>query len=386
MATERYIEAVTASGMVVSLRCPEDKIEAVKEALAAVRELDIPGWREPSQVAHGGYAALSRFRLTQHDYAGGGDGGICGYVEVLEIGDPPEERHNIVLHSFNTREGHAFAEYDTVTEAKAALRRCGNLEESAIKKTPGLRRHVPCGWLTPWFYAIGQQVIIGDYALAPGLEDHPLYTLGRLFVVTELNEKGVPAKKVKRCLGCRSLEVKPMSYCDHDDRSHFDHLVYWNDGSCTRIGKGESGPAVPYTDEIEWIREAAEGCGQLLAGGENPFRINLVDGRSFIGFLTSASIDQPSAFSSQPGTYLAEIILTNGEAFRGTVPFSEADRAKYGTVLRKIQIQLGYKRPGRADILIVKLWPYNEKEGGIPYDQRDKPVVYFSPAGQLTGS
>ena len=65
----------------------------------------------------------------------------------------------------------------------------------------GFKRRVVCNALTPWFYAIGDEELIGDYAFPEGFQDDPVYRLGKRFVV--FDHDGVP--EIKTCMGARFL-------------------------------------------------------------------------------------------------------------------------------------------------------------------------------------
>lgn len=118
-------------------------------------------------------AAQFRFNFTRHKYAGGGHPGCGGYLELLEVSDPPDGHCGVVLYLFISDRspgcGSMFWEFDSAADV---LARWDHLQRSVrdhiaatARQTPGFRREVNCGRRTPWFYANGTQALSGDLAL-----------------------------------------------------------------------------------------------------------------------------------------------------------------------------------------------------------------------------
>lgn len=114
-------------------------------------------------VNHGGYGTETRFDITQHKYAGGGNSSCGGYIEVLEIKEPPDGRHGIIIHEWNTTMGHSFSEWKTLQDAIDAFNSFWGWNPRTIKvglsKLHGFIRYVECGNRKPWFYAKNEDLL-----------------------------------------------------------------------------------------------------------------------------------------------------------------------------------------------------------------------------------
>lgn len=273
-------EARTESGQLVEFTCPSGAADQVSEFLRAnVRTLELPATHRVN-VAHGGYGKYSRYDIVQHKYAGGGpdEGGSWGYIEVLEIKNPPEGRCGIVIHECRSAVGAQFAEWETLTDARAAFEKCwsNNSPFQKFRKLPGFKRAVACGALTPWFYTIGDEQLIGDYAFPGGLQDDPVYRFGRQFVVHDSDG----FLTVKTCMGTRFAK---RSSRDYPYKVSEVRLVYWSDGSVWDENCG--GLPRPLEAGEAWITEAIQQFRALLAGKSTKFTINFADGNKFVGKL-----------------------------------------------------------------------------------------------------
>ncbi|MFH1423833.1 MAG: hypothetical protein ABIG29_02685 [Candidatus Nealsonbacteria bacterium] len=290
----RYGEGRTGIGQLVEFACPTDvDVEEVRGFLKKnVRTIDIPTTGQVN-VPHGGYGMYTRYQITQHDYAGGG----CGYIEVLEIKDPPGGRCGFVIHEYRGPGDALFSEWEALENARAAFKRYWGRHDSTetFPKLLGFKRFIPCGALSPWFYAIGDEELIGDYAFPEGLQDDPVYRVGRQFVV--FDRDGIPA--VKTCMGTRFVKKK-QEY--HPYKEYQYRLVYWDDGSiwdeannCSWWGDSKHGEPRPVEESELWIAEAVRQFRQLLAGKSTEFTINFTDGNKFAGRLKKADNRAPSA-------------------------------------------------------------------------------------------
>src|SRR3989344_5332267 len=111
-------------------------------------------------IAQGGFGSCTRYEVVQHDYAGGGS----GYIEVLEIKNPPGGRWGIVINEHTRYKPSAFTEWETLEDARSAWEAnwgSGNTE-NAFPTLTGFKRRIACGELTPWIYAIGDEQLVGD--------------------------------------------------------------------------------------------------------------------------------------------------------------------------------------------------------------------------------
>ncbi len=298
-------ESRTAGGEFVTFSCaPEDR-ETVGQFLATkVRTVNVPPVFQ-SQVEHGGYTFCSRYKIKQKMYAAGGS----SFIELLEISDPPDGKAGFVIYERHSPDARSFSEWRSLEEAAQAYHSChGHRNE-----LPGFIREVVCGPLTPWFYALGDEEIVGDYAVPHGLQDDPIYRLGRRFVVTE-GYPPIPA--IKTCVGARVAEVKR----GFNETPKVTRTVFFDDGT---TWSSESGPGrVPTpADEGEiWIAEAVEEFRALLAGYKTEFEIPLGDGDKFIG---RVKLKRGRPKSRPEGRYSVRVSAANKDGVReGWVDFS----------------------------------------------------------------
>lgn len=129
-----------------------------------------------THLVHGGYALRSRFEIVQHHYAGG-----PGYVEVLEIKDPPPGKHPIVLCHYGTvwdggpwrDNSFQFWEFRTVEAAREAMDivtgspHLGPKGLERIRQVDGLLHVSDISESAPWFYAEeGEPIqLFGDFVV-----------------------------------------------------------------------------------------------------------------------------------------------------------------------------------------------------------------------------
>jgi hypothetical protein len=330
-------EARTTQGQHIEFTCPGDKREEVKAFLAAnVRTIALPKTSQ-ADIPHGGKGRYSRYKIVQHNYAGGGSGGVCGYIEVLEIENPPDGRRGIVIHTWKSNRGSTFFEWGTLSYAFEAFKK---LTFSDFSKMPGFVRQVECGDLTPWFYAVGDQLLIGDYAFPEGVQDDPVYVIGRKFIF----EDGDGIKSIKTCMGTRFL-TRPASYRpERDDPEGNQHyrLVYFSDGSIWDERGREKRP-IPIQHEEEWICEAMSAFLELLNGRTTGFSIRFLDG----GGLTCKLAGKARRNACPEGLYQVTVHLKGKKPKSGSVDFKPSPEhpdvvslvkshfeAKGGTVLK----------------------------------------------------
>lgn len=122
-------------------------------------------------IPKGGYGLETIFDIVQHKYAGGGHPGAGGYIEVLEIKNPPGGRHGIIIHEENSDRGHMFSEWQTLEGALSAFDKYwgdAGLAYLFLPKLPLFIRRVICGNRTPWFYAKSEESIVGDLVSTQG--------------------------------------------------------------------------------------------------------------------------------------------------------------------------------------------------------------------------
>lgn len=330
ITTMRFGEAYTNDGLLVKFATEPGGIDEVKEMFGRVVHLDIPSTHTVN-VAHGGYGRYSRYDIKQHKYAGGGpgDGGGWSYIEVLEVKNPPYERCGTIIHEAGSHldGGSMFTEWETVEDANNAFEKAWGHHTARAEVLPTLKgfvRKVHCGALTPWFYAIGTEELMGDYALPAGMEDDPVFRLGKQFIVCD--EDGVPA--VKTCMGCRLLEHKTTrSACGHSRQNTYSNeldretisyrLVVWEDGTTWSELRQANRTPRPLEEGEQWIAEAITKFRTLLAGREREFTVEFLDGTRFVGKVLPKNPKKQTA----AGKYNVVVKFKNGEERNGWFDF-----------------------------------------------------------------
>jgi hypothetical protein len=289
----QHIEVRTACGQLLEVECRSGSKEPVqaffKEQVACV---SIPVTLSPTSVEHGAYGRYSRYRIKQHKYAGGGPGesGAWCYIELIEIENPPEGRAPLIIHRMTSWDGGWFAEWNNLSEAQLAYETLWGKRDSekSAPELPGFVRLVKYGFLTPWFYAVGEEELIGDFTFPFGLEDDPTYRIGRTFVV--YGWEGVPS--VKTCMGTRFVSEKEGSSY-YDAKTIRYRLVCFDDGSFWNE-RVRSHPAPrPLEGEEVWVTEAVSEFRRFLAGKVSEFEIKLTNGQRFVGKLKRQNSNIP---------------------------------------------------------------------------------------------
>ena len=275
-----YGEGRTGNGQFVNFTCRHEEVVQVKEFLKKIRTIDIPTTGRVA-ISHGGCGKYTRYDIKQHDYAGGGR----GYIEVLKINNPPEGHCGIVINKYNCGDS-VFTEWETLENARDAFTKYWGSCDAAkeFPKLEGFKRSVVCNALTPWFYAIGDEEIIGDYAFPDGFHDDPIYHFGNKFVV--FGRDGVP--EIKTCMGARFL-TEDGSDGYGRPKKYYKRLVYWDDGSFFDAYNYTSNPPRPLEENELWVTEAVRQFKEILTGEKTEFSINFTDGNRFIGKIKIAN-------------------------------------------------------------------------------------------------
>lgn len=316
-------EVQTAGGQIVSFTCGVEDREKVAAFLAEhVRDVDIPTTGRVN-VPHGAYGRYTRYDVTQHKYAGydGEDGG-GGYIEVLEIKNPPNDRNGFVILDYCSREGTVFSEWGSLADALTAYEQFWKKADRRhiAWRELGCQRFVPCGALVPWFYAVGDQELIGDYAFPEGLQDDPVYVTGERFVVCPSSDD---TPSIKTCLGTRFLSVDSESYPSRQQTRRYQRMVHWDDGSVTlleREGNTPDGGWIrPLEDGELWVTEALHQFRKLLAGQTERFSLKFSDGTQFVGRIIPAKVPLNL---TRAGEYYAKLKITGEKVREGKFSFS----------------------------------------------------------------
>ena len=309
-----YGEARTLSGRQIGFSCHPDDVQTIKTFVAGnVRDVDIPDTHRIN-VSHGSYGRYTRFDIHQHKYAGGGS----GFIEVLEIKNPPEERCGIVIYEYTSETGDIFSEWETLENACSAFEKHWGggprVTAKEFLKLPGFKRRVACAVLTPWFYATGNQALVEDFAYPDGMEDDPYFVFGKTFWVNEITSQygaRIEAMMPKKCLGCRFVEkvIEPSRYNfsgNNEKRVIRERIVYWDDGTVSVFNvdvKQENLPQEMNERDV-WILHAQKEFLRLLSGEITHFSIPFLDGMKFVGGLRP----QPKSDRfARPGKYQLRI-------------------------------------------------------------------------------
>ncbi len=120
--------------------------------------------------------------------------------------------------------------------ATTSLLKCSRDASKMIATQPGHLRKVVTGNLTPWFYAVGNEELLGDFTVPFILNDHPVYRLVRQFVLVEEHKSGERYETIKTCVGCWTIRwMKPhYGYVSPEEKANqFEHIIYWHDGTAT---------------------------------------------------------------------------------------------------------------------------------------------------------
>lgn len=264
-------EGETGTGQKVKFSCRPEDVERVNRFLIEnVRSIDTHTTKQV-MISHGGFGLYTRYDIKQHNYAGGHG----GYFEVLEISNPPDMRCGIVIYEYSSDKGREFTEWNSLDEALQAFEKY--FHGASLKTLPGFKRHVSCGALVPWFYAVGEELLVGDYTFPDGLQDDPVFRFGKKFVV--FDRDNIPT--IKTCMGTRFVS-KRDSYSGKEIQ---ERIVHWHDGTLWRDDTfGRDQPRPLEEDEL-WITEAVQKFKQMLAGKIDEFSIDLLGGYKFTGKL-----------------------------------------------------------------------------------------------------
>ena len=361
------MEARTADGKVFHYRIPHETTDEEKkkiaEAFEKVSRVSVPVSRK-SCLTHGAYGMYSRYDIRQYDYGGGDEDGCGGFIEVLHIKDAPEGRAKFVVHEYGYPNlGEVWSEWKSLEDARKARKKGGLHHGESDKKFPGFIRYVSGGILTPWFCAVGDEELLGDFAVGNGIEDDSVFRLGSRWVV---EEGGVP--EIKICMGCRFIdEMECDSYSGHETRRRR-RIVYWDNGSFSEEmedPKPGNYPR-PLRDDELWIEEASRQFREILCGRQTSFRIPFADGSEFRGRRMREKSGRDPA-----GEYWAEVTLDGEKSRKGKVTFAPTE--EFPTVALFIRGKLRKDlKPGvkiaKIKVKSAKLIDSGKKWEGAFYD------------------
>lgn len=199
---------------------------------------------------HGGYPTTTCFTIITHAYAGS----TSGYVEVLEIKNPPVSKIPFIVHIYEQGKS-LFYEFNSVDDAKKYASTFISLSTigyyDATKKL--WKRRIDCHELEPWFYAKQLGSIVYDFVIPETYSINDKYfTKDASFIIFQ--DKYVSCKKV-------------LAVCSEENTVS----IYWNDATHTSISKAGHMEVIPYTHP-EWKGELLRKWWHLINGTERYFR------------------------------------------------------------------------------------------------------------------
>lgn len=316
----------------------DERFRQVTTALQHVSHIRLPD-THPANVPHGGYGRYSRYTITQHRYAGGGGGGNGGYLELLEIADPPDNRAGWVVYVYFRgvdKHVNCFYEFATGDDAQTAWKKqysklAGDEPASTI---PGCIRRVDCGALTPWFYAVAEQHLLGDVVFPDVVEDDPVFAFGRKFVVTDIDA----ITTIKTCYGLVPISGYEYSRSGYSGagKEYTYWRVYWHDGTCTDLDRNHSLPANvrPAASDELWVEQAVEKFRQLLSGQQREFEIPFLDGESVV---VKWRPRNPRAMTAEGEYYATITVMKEGKEVTEAGHFDFTPTADYPDVVTYLQ-------------------------------------------------
>ena len=277
----KVLETRTKGGQLLTVTCDYKKADAIKRILSQIEGLEIEEVKTKRVlISHGAYGAYTRYSVKQHKYAGGGYAGCGGYIEVLEICNPPDNRCGTVIHMSDSSHGNRVFEF---TSLKSAKRASSYSQPEDICKQPGFIREFECGILQPWFFAVGDQHLFGDYVFPDSVAEQSLiYQLGRKFVLKDEKNRIV----IKTCIGSWHREEEGLY--EEDKKKYL--FIQWTDGTrwSEYNGKEKPKPLDELDPELAWILERKTGRfdEQLLLLDKKKFTIFLPGRRKARGVIT----------------------------------------------------------------------------------------------------
>lgn len=226
-----FVEVKIGGGRLVEFQVrPEDK-DKVKDFAKYIKNIELPVTKEIKNIQHGGFGRYTRFDIEQKKYAGGGS----GFIEILKINNPPENRNGNIIHEYESG-GSKFWEFETIDDAEEGWKHSWGLSypEDILNKSKGFIRMVKCDWFSPWFYAVANQALYNDFAFPNTVgNDHPIYRPFNKFVIRNydpLNKKCDEdgyIDEIKTCIAYTCRKVKSHNSYN----AYIEHTIYWDDGT-----------------------------------------------------------------------------------------------------------------------------------------------------------
>lgn len=354
-----YGEVQTAGGQLINFSCrPEDLEEIKKVFQEKLHSVDFPETHRVT-LNHGSYGRYTRYEIVQHKYAGwNSEDGSGGYIEVLEVKNPTDGRGGVVVYDYRDYVGAVFTEWETLEAALEGERRFWSQSDRSQEswETLDCKRFVRCGELDPWFYAIGNQELVGDYVFPECLQSDPVYIFGRKFIVWGVYD----FPEVKTCYGARFVSGGQESFLGHK-APWTQRIVYWSDGSSTVMDCGREPAVRPLEQDKAWITEALRQFARLLSGHQERFSIKLLDGMQFIG---RVAYDKGRSVFQRAGRYSAKVKVEGEAKIReGYIDFVPSE--KWPDVLEYIKAKLSGNGKKVSVIAIKPEEQHGKKWAGV---------------------
>lgn len=272
----KYGEIRTNDGKVIRFASNAEEFEKVQSFLKEHLYSVTPQVEAQVNISHGAYGRYSRYEVAQLDYAGA----PRGYAEVLEISDPPDNRCGHVINQYDAVGDSYYTEWATIDDALRAFEKALTHRRVDIPNLPGFKRLVHCGALVPWFYAIGEEELVKDYAFPHHLQNDALYRFGESFMVFS----GQNPPVVKTCMGTEIRKDSENLYRHRrDDKNYSYRVIYWDDGTIWNEAASNGKPPRRLEQGEMWKTEAVHQFKKMLASGRKAFTVSLNEGDTFIG-------------------------------------------------------------------------------------------------------
>lgn len=269
----QYSETQLLGGGHVSFTGHPKLIDVIKQALFLVSRIDLPT-EHPTTLDHGSYESYSRYDIEQHEYAAS----MVTYIELLEIKNPPDGRCPIVIYRYD-RGVSSFSEWKDLSSAITAFNKLhGYWSKEKVLKQKGFLRWVDCGLMSPWFYAVGNQHLIEDYCFPRTIQEHPVYTFNKQFLVENTTTGSVA---VKTCMGAGLIE---------SEGDYAQWMIHFHDGS-TIYEPGDYNEykiVRPVESKVPWKDEALAQFKEVLLGNETVVDIQFTNDTKFHGSIKNS--------------------------------------------------------------------------------------------------
>ncbi len=310
------VELNTGGGQFLSVTCRPEDADKIKDFFKSVKRVEIPDAKTVT-LGHGAYGAYSRYQIVQHKYVGAGYPGNGGFIEVLEIKNPPENRCGTIINVLGNN-GYFFYEFRSLESAiKAYDGEKISFFDGAVPKDPtgiGLIRKVVCGWFDPWFYAVANQALFGDFVFPNTIGiDHPIFRFGKKFVVADY----AGHKEIKTCIAVSEEEEE--RYSDGKKQKYL--IVWWNDGTYWSESSDFFNRPRFLEEKDLWIQDAIDAFRKVLSGEISEFSVNTNRAKIAVKVDTQSRNKSNIRIKSKKakGATKSRVIVTNTEEWPGVL-------------------------------------------------------------------